>query len=115
MCGTSRRAVLVTACMLQPAQYLAHGMWDLGVWDLLLELSLICSVILFKFIHRHVPVPLKQMDHNNHTLEELNEFWLMFMRHWKFPVGGWYESAKYCNYSSISVGSFITSARQVMR
>lgn len=55
------------------------------------------------------------MHLNNHTLEELNEFWLMFMKHWKFPVGGWHESAKYYNYSSISVGSFITSARQVMK
>lgn len=30
------------------------------------------------------------------------------MNHWKFPVGGWYESAKYCNYSSTSVGSLVT-------
>lgn len=32
----------------------------------------------------------------------------MFMKHWKFPVSGWYESAKDCNYSSTSVGSWVT-------
>lgn len=68
VCGTSRKAVLVTACVLQPAQYLAHGMWDLGVWDLLLELSLIGSIILLKRLHQHVSVPLKQTDHSDHTL-----------------------------------------------